>query len=171
MSILKSLVFPALYSFLVICFTCITFYGGYQNNLNKVTIIGWLLIVPFCVGAILFAKKVSYDDTIGGKEALKEGLKFIMISIIILIIFQIIFFTIDFKEYKINFIATAGYDLAKLQIKNGNLKITDAEIPALVQKEIEQVTLFKECTSIIFKNIFLGSITSVITSVALRAKF
>ncbi len=166
----KTFIFPAIYSLLVISATCITFYGGYSENINKVTIIGWLLIVPFCVAAMIFAKKSIYKNNIGGKDAVKEGLKFIIFSTIILVIFQSIFFTLDFKAYKINFMQTYGVELAKTQIKNGNLKITETEIPNLIKQEIDQVTLFKECTSIIFKNLFLGTITSVITAVTMRAK-
>ncbi|HRG01582.1 MAG: DUF4199 domain-containing protein [Bacteroidia bacterium] len=166
----KSFVFPGLYSILVIVATCVTFYGGYINHINKVTIIGWLLIIPFCVGAMLYAKKAIYQGNIGGKDAIKEGLKFIIFSTIILVVFQAIFFTLDFKAYKIDFMQTYGVELAKAQIKNGNLKITEAEIPNLIQQEIDQVTLFKECTSIVFKNLFLGTITSVLTGVAMRAR-
>ena len=36
-------------------------------------------------------------------------------------------------------------------------------------KEIEGVTLFKEITSVIFKYMSLGTITSIITAVTLRA--
>ena len=101
---------------------------------------------------------------------MKEGLKFVIFSTVILVIFQAIFFTIDFKAYKVDFIQTYGFELAKTQIKNGHLKITEAQIPDLIKKEIDQVTLFKECTSVVFKNLFLGTITSVITAVVLRAK-
>ena len=166
----KTFIYPAIYSLLLIAATCITFYGGYTEHINKVTIIGWLLIIPFCVFAMLYAKKTIYNGNIGGKDAVKEGLKFIIFSTIILVIFQSIFFTLDFKAYKIDFMQTYGVELAKTQIKNGNLKITEAEIPNLIKQEIDQVTLFKECTSIVFKNIFLGTITSVITAVTLRAK-
>lgn len=166
----KTYIFPAIYSSLVILATCITFYGGYINHINKVTIIGWLMIVPFCVTAMIYAKKNIYQGNIGGKDAVKEGLKFIIFSTVILVVFQAIFFTLDFKAYKVEFIQTYGVELAKTQIKNGNLKITEAEIPNLIKQEIEQVTLFKECTSIVFKNLFLGVITSVITAVTMRAK-
>lgn len=166
----KTFIFPSIYSALVILATCITFYGGFTNHMNKVTIIGWLFIVPFCVAAMIFAKKTIYQGNIGGKDSVKEGLKFIVFSSIILIIFQSIFFTLDFKDYKIDFMQTYGVELAKTQIKNGNLKITEAQIPDLIKKEIDQVTLFKECTSVVFKNLFLGTITSVITAVVLRAK-
>ncbi len=166
----KSFVFPSLYSALVIIATCVTFYGGYINHINKITIIGWLLIIPFCVAAMIYAKKVIYQGNIGGKDAVKEGLKFIVFSTLILVVFQSIFFTLDFKAYKVDFIETYGVELARTQIKNGNLKITEAEIPNLIKQEIEQVTLFKECTSIVFKNLFLGVITSVITAVTMRAK-
>jgi hypothetical protein len=166
----KSFLFPTIYSALLIIATCITFYGGFTQHINKVTIIGWLLIIPFCVFAMLYSKKINYNNTIGGTEAVKEGLKFIIFSTIILVIFQSIFFTLDFKAYKIDFIQTYGLELAKAQVKNGNLKITEAQLPNLINQEIAQVTLFKECTSIIFKNMFLGTITSVITAVTLRAK-
>lgn len=166
----KSFIFPSLYSALVIIATCVTFYGGYINHINKITIIGWLLIIPFCVAAMIYAKKVIYQGNIGGKDAVKEGLKFIVFSTLILVVFQAIFFTLDFKAYKVDFIQTYGVDLAKAQIKNGNLKITEAEIPNLIKQEVEQVTVFKECTSIVFKNLFLGVITSVITAVTMRAK-
>jgi hypothetical protein len=53
----KTFIYPAIYSLLVIVATCITFYGGYTEHINKVTIIGWLLIIPFCVFAMLYAKK------------------------------------------------------------------------------------------------------------------
>ena len=166
----KTFLFPSLYSALLIITTCIVFYGGYSQSINTVTIIGWLLIIPFCVVAMIYSKKVIYNNVIGGRDLVKEGLKFIIFSTIILVIFQAIFFTIDFKAYKINFIQTYGFELAKAQIKAGNLKITEAQIPDLIQKEIEGVTLFKECTSVVFKNLFLGTITSVITAVVLRAK-
>jgi F0F1-type ATP synthase assembly protein I len=166
----KSFLFPAIYSALLIIATCITFYGGHTQHMNKVSIIGWLLIIPFCVFAMLYSKKVNYNNTIGGKEAVKEGLKFIIFSSIVLVIFQAIFFELDFKAFKINFIQTYGLELAKAQVKNGNLKITEAQLPNLINQEIAQVTLFKECTSIVFKNLFLGTITSIITAVTLRAK-
>lgn len=166
----KSFLYPVIYSSLLIIATCITFYGGFINYINTVTIIGWLMIIPFCVLAMLYAKKEMYNGNIGGKDAVKEGLKFVVFSTVILVIFQVIFFTLDFKAYKIHFIETYGFELAKTQIKNGNLKITEAQIPDLIKKEIEQVTLFKECTSIVFKNLFLGTITSVICAVTLRAK-
>ncbi|MES2763409.1 MAG: DUF4199 domain-containing protein [Bacteroidota bacterium] len=168
---IKTFLFPVVYSILVIVATCATFYGGFTQHINKVTIIGWLLIIPFCVAAMLYSKKTIYNNNIGGKDAVKEGLKFIIFSTIILVIFQSIFFTLDFKAYKISFIQNYGFELAKTQIKNGHLKITEAQIPDLIKKEMEQVTLFKECTSIVFKNIFLGTITSVICAVVLRAKF
>ncbi len=114
-------------------------------------------------------KKTFYNNNIGGKDAVKEGLKFIIFSTIVLVIFQSIFFTLDFKAYKVDFMQTYGFELAKTQIKNGNLKIAETEIPNLVKQEIEQVTLFKECTSIVFKNLFLGTNIKKLIALVLRA--
>lgn len=166
----KSFLFPIIYSAIVIIATCITFYGGYADNINKVTIIGWLLIVPFCVASMLYSKRVIYHHQISGRDLVRAGLSFVVLSSLILIAFQAVFFTLDFKEYKINFMQTQGFELAKEQIRKGQLKITDAEIPALIAKEIEQVTLFRECTGIIFKNISLGLITTMMAAVAIKAR-
>lgn len=164
----KSFLFPVIYSALCIVSTSFAFYGGFIDKINTVAIVGWLLIIPFTVLAMLYAKKTMYGNYISGKDATKEGLKFIIFSTIILLIFQSIFFELDFKEYKINFIQTYGLDLAKEQIKNGHLKITEAQIPDLIAKEIKEITLFKECTSIVFKNLFLGVITIVLTAVTIK---
>lgn len=166
----KTFLFPSIYSALLIIATCITFYGGHSQSINTVTIIGWLLIVPFCVMAMIYSKRTIYNNEIGGKDLVKEGLKFIVFSTIILVVFQAIFFELDFKAYKVNFMQANGFELSKIQIKSGHLKITEAQIPGYVAKEIEGVTLFKECTSVVFKNFFLGTITSIITAVVLRAK-
>lgn len=165
----KTLLFPVIYSALCISSICFVFYGGHIEHINKVSIIGWLFIVPFTVLAMVYAKKTMYDNYIGGRDAVKEGLKFIVISSLILVAFQSAFFILDFKEYKINFIQTYGVDLAREQIKNGHLKITEAQIPDLIAKEIKEITLFKECTSIVFKNLFLGVITIVLTAVVLKS--
>ena len=165
----KTFLFPVLYSSLIIAATCITFYGGHSKSINAVSIIGLLLVIPFCVFAMIYSKRVIHNNIIGGKDLVKEGLKFIVFSIIILVIFQAIFFELDFKAYKVNFMQTHGFELSKIQIKSGHLKITEAQIPAYVAKEIEGVTLFKEITSVIFKYMSLGTITSIITAVTLRA--
>jgi ammonia channel protein AmtB len=166
----KSFLFPVIYSAIYIAAVCFTFYGGHTNHINEAAIAGWLLIVPFCVAAMIYAKKNMYNGSIGGKEAVKEGFKFLIFSTVILVLFQSVFFTLDFKEYKINFMQTYGVELAKAQIAKGHLTITEAQIPDLIAKEIEQVTLFRECTAIVFKNLFLGTITAIICGVALRNK-
>lgn len=166
----KSFLFPVLYSAISIGAICFTFYGGHTDHLNEVSIASWLLIVPFCVAAMIYAKKNFYNNSIGGKEAVKEGFQFIIFSTVILVVFQAIFFTLDFKDYKINFMQTYGVELAKAQIAKGQLKITEAEIPGLIAKEIQQVTLFRECTGIVFKNLFLGTIAAIICAVAIRGK-
>ena len=99
---IKTFIFPGIYSTLCIISICIAFYGGYSQHINKVSIIGWLLIIPFCVMAMVYSKKTLFNNNIGGKDAVKEGFKFIVFSTIILVIFQAIFFTMDFKAYKRN---------------------------------------------------------------------
>ena len=149
---------------------CVCFYGGMQPQLNKITIFGWLLLFPFCLLHIKYIKTANYNNLIGGREATKEGLIFVVISTLILLAFQTIFFILDFKDYKIHYMQTEGFELAKLQIAHGKLTIKESEIPALIQKEIEGVTLFKEYTAIVFRNLFLGVFASFIGGVFFKTK-
>ena len=72
---IKSFLFPLLYSTLIIAATCITFYGGHSKSINAVSIIGLLLVIPFCVVAMIYSKRVIHNNIIGGKDLVKEGLK------------------------------------------------------------------------------------------------
>lgn len=128
------------------------------------------MLIPFCIAAMVFAKKTHYQNNISGRNAAKEGLKFIIYSSIILIIFQTVFFVTDLRDFKVNYFETYGVELAKSQIQQGKLTISEKEIPDLIKKEVAQITLFRECTSIIFKNLFLGVITTIFGAVVLKAK-
>lgn len=170
MSFTKSLLFPIAYSTLYILSICFTFYGGHQKSLNAVYIIGWLMLIPFCVAAMVYAKKAHYQNQISGRDAAKEGLKFIILSSVILIVFQTVFFMTDLRDFKINYFETYGPELAREQIKQGKLTISEKEIPGLIKSEVAQISLFRECTSILFKNLFLGVITTIFGAVALKSK-
>lgn len=167
---IKTLIVPTIYTSLVIATTCIAFYGGFQSHLNTVAIFGWLFLLPFCLFQIYFVRKTVYNNVIGGRDATKEGLMFVMLSTVALVIFQSIFFYTGFRDYKINFMQTQGFELAKLQIASGSLKIKDSEIPGLIQEEIKGITIGKEITSIVFRNLFLGIFASFIGGVFFKFK-
>ncbi len=167
---IKTFLIPVIYSILIIATTCICFYGGMPHKLNIISIFGWLLLLPFCLLQIVFIKKTKYNNSIGGRDATKEGLIFVMITTLILLIFQTIFFIVDLKEFKINFFETQGFELAKQQITNGMLKIKDSEIPDLIKKEVAEITLTKELTLLVFKNVFLGIFASFIGGVFFKFK-
>ena len=92
----KSFLFPVIYSAVCISAICFTFYGGHVDHINEASIAGWLLIVPFCVAAMVYAKKNFYNNSIGGKASVKEGFTCFSFSTRLLGTFGTLVFTADF---------------------------------------------------------------------------
>jgi len=63
---------------------------------------------------------------------------------------------------------TVGPQVLKEQIAAGKIKLTEAEIPKVIALDVADVTLFKEVTSVIFKNIFYGMFSSFVAAIFLK---
>ncbi len=166
----KIVALALVYALLFSAAVCMVFYGNHVKYITHVYLIGLLAMFPFVYAAIWFQRKDVHDGEIGGKDAGKEGIRFVVITTFFLIIFQIVFFENVFKEYKINYMNTVGPQMLKEQILAGKLKITEADIPKMIANDVEGVTLFKEITSVIFKTIFYGVFCSLISAILLRRK-
>lgn len=158
-----------LYSVLFAIAVCIVFYGGYVQYITHVYLIGLAFMMPFIFLAVWLRRR-RMGGVLGGREGLREGLRFVVAATLYMALFQVIFFQLDFKEYKINFMQTMGPDILKEQIKTGQAKITEADIPKIIAEDIEQVTVFKEITSVVFKNLLFGAFSSFLAAVLFKRK-
>jgi hypothetical protein len=158
-----------LYSVLFAAAVCIVFYGGYVQYITHVYLIGLLFMLPF-IFATVWLKRKRMGGVLGGREGVKEGLRFVIAATLYMSLFQVIFFELDFKEYKINFMQTMGPDILKEQIKAGTAKISEADIPKIISEDIREVTVFKEITSVVFKNLFFGSFCSFLAAILFKKK-
>ncbi len=161
----KLFLFAIIYSALSILSICIAFYGGYIHLLNYVYLFSLLGLLPFVLLAVKTFRDKENGGVLSGKEAFKAGLKCVVSSAIILSVFQAVFFTLDFKEYKISYMRTIGPEAIKKEISRGLLKAKESEIPAIINNDIEQVTLFYEITGVLFKTIAYGLFCSFIAAV------
>lgn len=155
-----------LYSLLFIAAVCFVFYGGQTKYITHVYLIGLMLMLPFIFAAIYFQRERSYNGLISGREAVREGLIFTVTATVILIVFQAVFYQISFHDFKVNFIREAGMVSLKQDLSLGKFK--EADIPAIIEKHVEGVTLFKEITAVIFKTLFYGIFSSFISSLILK---
>ena len=170
MKISKPVILAFVYAVLFSALVSFVFYGDHIKYIGKAYFLGLLGMLPFVYAAVWFQRRDIHEGEIGGKEAGKEGIKFVVIATLFLIVFQIIFFETSFREYKVNYMQTVGPEMLKQEIAAGKIKITEAEIPKIIAADVAGVTLFKEVTSVIFKTVFYGVFCSLISAVLLRRK-
>lgn len=170
MRITKPVLLAIFYTLLFATAVCVVFYGNHIKYITHVYLIGLLCMFPFVYAAVWFQRKDVHDGEIGGKDAGKEGLKFVVMTTLFLVIFQAVFFIASFRDYKVNYMQTVGPQMLKEQIVTQKLKITEADIPKTIAADVEGVTLFKEVTSVIFKTVFYGLFCSIICAILLRRK-
>jgi hypothetical protein len=166
----KPFILAFIYAALFISGVCVVFYGHHIQYITHAYLIGLLLMMPFVFASIWFQKRDIYHGEIGGRVAAKEGLKFVVAATLFLVLFQAIFFEISFREFKINYMQTVGPQMIKEQILAGKMKMSESEIPGMIAKDVEGVTLFKEITSVVFKTFFYGAFSSFISAVYLKRK-
>ncbi|MBS1647714.1 MAG: DUF4199 domain-containing protein [Bacteroidetes bacterium] len=164
----KTIIAALIYTLLFATGVCVAFYGTGAKYITHAYLLGVLCMLPFVFGIIWWQRQSTYGGIISGKSALKEGLKFVVFVTLLLLIFQIVFFEVSFKEYKIQYIQNVGPQALKAQIASGKIKITEAQIPAEIDRDVHEVTVFKEITAVVFKNVFYGMFASLISALLLK---
>ena len=81
-----------LYSLLFIAGVCYSFYGMEAKNITYAYLLGSLAILPFVFFVVWRQRETVYGGSMSGKDAAKEGMKFVVVVILILIVFQIVIF-------------------------------------------------------------------------------
>jgi hypothetical protein len=157
-----------IYSVLFAATVCFVFYGGHITYITHAYLIGVLGMFPFIYGSIWMKRR--RDGFLAGREGVKEGLRFVVAATLFMVLFQVIFFEMDFKAYKINFMQTSGPQILKEQIAKGTAKISESAIPGIIAEDVQQVTVTKEITSVVFKNLLFGAFASFISALVLKKK-
>lgn len=166
----RLIIYSLIYSLLVIATICISFYGGYIKLLNVVYFLTLVCMFPFVLAYLWQLRNNEGGGFIGGRVAVKEGLKFVMLSTVILCSFQAAFYTKDFKDYKVNHIRSIGPDVIKQEITKGQLKAKVEDIPKIIENDVKQVTMFAEVTAVLFKNIFYGAFCCFISAMIVKRR-
>lgn len=162
-------IFGGIYSLLFAAVVSFVFYGKHEHYITHAFLIGWLLMAPFIYG-VIYMKRQRDGGMLAGREGVKEGLRFVIVVIVLLSLFQVLFFENGFRDYKVNFMQTTGPTILKEQIAAGTAKITEKDIPGIIEEDVKQVAVSKEITSVVFKNLFYGAFCSFIIALILKRK-
>src|SRR5579872_667808 len=98
----KSLFLALIYALLFSAAVCTVFYGGHMKYITHVYFIGLLFMLTFVYAAVWFKRKEVHQGEVGGREAGKDGLLFVVLVTFFLVVFQVLFYEISFREYKVN---------------------------------------------------------------------
>jgi hypothetical protein len=164
-----SVILAFIYSALFAATVSFVFYGGHVQYITHAYLIGLLVMLPFIYAAV-WLKRKKQDGLLGGREGVKEGLRFVVAATLFMALFQVAFFETGFRDYKVNFMQTEGPVMLKKQIAEGKAKISEKDIPRIIREDVQQVTVFKEITSVVFKNLFYGAFSSFIAAMMLKRK-
>lgn len=147
---------------------CYCFYGHYEKHLATVYLTGMAAILPLVVLTIKIQRDGVFGGVISGKEAAREGMKFVFFSFIFLLIFQIIFYYGGFKQYKIDYTTKGEMDDWNARILLGKTKLTLAQKQADIAQKLSMITLSAEIFGVFLRCIVVGIFSSFISAMFMK---
>ena len=117
---------------------------------------------------LIFLVRRERGGQISGKDALKEGLSFILVAVIIFAVFNYIFYEKELHDYFVNFKQTKGPGIILEQAQKEGKKFTSDQITKMINDEINDLSAFKDTTYKLFSMLMFGIFSSFIASIFLK---
>ena len=125
-------------------------------------------MIPMVILSIRLQRDFVYGGPISGRNAAKEGMRYVLFTILFLLIFQTIFFYSGWKEFKMeNLPHNIRAHAVKLD-QLGKKKFDEVLLQKAIKEELANVTLFKELSFVFYRFIFVGIFGSFISAVFLK---
>jgi hypothetical protein len=167
----KPLLFSLIYCGLFIAGICITFFGHYNRAFDKIYVMGMAAILPFVIMVIRTQRETVYHGQITGREAAREGMRFVFFSFIILVTFQVIFFYGGYREYRIDYLMKGEMDYISQGIQDGKIKAnpTDLRLQArAVAGQLSMINISTEIFGVFLRTIVVGLFSSFVCSIFMK---
>jgi hypothetical protein len=143
--------------------------GAPVKTVNITYVINMFVMFPFIFFTIKLVRDKDNYGVMGGKEAMRTGLRFVVLSAVVLVIFQLAFFNSGFRDFKVNYLRPLGKEYMEKERTAGKFKGSDSEMNAQIEKNItESVTNGSEITGMLFKTFPYGLFCSFLCAVFLR---
>ncbi|MBC7863246.1 MAG: hypothetical protein IAF38_09740 [Bacteroidia bacterium] len=186
----KPLLLAIIYSVIYIGATLYFYFSQQLPAFKMVYVISMAAVLPFVILTIKIQRDSVYQGIISGKEAAKEGMKFVLYSALILGAFQIAFFYGGWRDFKIEtipgfyraWVDSLSADDKVKYFEVGTQKVMARLSPAQIEKfreeliqkniaiQIEGITVFKEFTGVFFRLFFAGLFSSFLAALFLKRK-
>lgn len=162
----KALLLGITYSIVVIIYKLIIVMGGF--GLTKFGflfshIVSVLAILPF----VFMAIKLTRNDNgglISGKDALKAGLRMLVVAALITSVYNYIEFELKWKALSVEYYNGPAF----LEILKSKAKFTAEEYPKIISEAIASLSAFKATTGKLFVLFFFGVTAAFISAVFLK---
>lgn len=167
----KPLLFAIIYSALFIAAACITFYGHYDRAFNTVFVMGLAALLPFVVLTIKVQRDTVYKGVISGREAAKEGMRFVFFSFIFLVIFQVAFFYGGLREYRLDYLMKGELEFIQKSIENKKMAATPAEMAKqakAIAGKVAMINVSTEIFGVFLRVVLFGLFSSFVAALFLK---
>lgn len=165
----KNLIWILIYTIFSISFKLYVFYSGYQNStLGFLShLISIFFILPF-IALVIFQKRKLNNGKLSGKDCVKEGMYFTLISIIILGVFNYIFYEIELGKFITSSLTNVDYNTLLVEARKRDKNITLEKVIANQKEYVSSLTAFKDTTLKTFGHLLFGSFSSFICAITLK---
>lgn len=164
----KAIILAIVYSIICIGFKLGVFYGGMlEQPIGRLShLITLALILPFVVLTIYLVKKEN-EGTIGGKEAVRQGLTFVSFAAVIMIAFDYVFFIQEMQAYLQAYVAKTDYNVLYKEAVKHTKGITMFEVVREQIKYERYVTTYS-VTRLLFGYMSVGLFSSFVAGVFMK---
>ncbi|MFN6039650.1 MAG: DUF4199 domain-containing protein [Bacteroidota bacterium] len=166
----RTLFLALVYSGIYISAVLYLFFSKRFELFNFIYLLSMGLVLPFVVLVIKFKRDEENGGFIGGRDAVKEGMKFVFFATLILILFQSVFYHLGWKDFKASSIPDFIREKANEANKLGKQKIDESQIQRIINEQIKNITLFKEISFVFFRCIFVGFFSSFVAAFLMKKR-
>lgn len=157
-----------LFSIVYIGITLFLYFGERFETMAYLYLMAMAAMIPMVVLSIRLQRDFVYGGQISGRNAAKEGMRFVLYTILFLLIFQSIFYYGGWREFKIENLPHNIREQAIKLDQLGKKKFDEILLQKAIKEELANVTLFKELSFVFYRFIFIGIFTSFISAVFIK---
>lgn len=162
------LILSIIFSVLYIATTLFFYFTERYAAFNFIYLMAMGVMIPLVVLTIKLQRDNSYGGVISGRNAAREGLRFVIYSIFFLLIFQTLFYYSGWKEFKADALPHYIREQALRLDQMNKRKFNEAELQKAIQEELNNITLFKELSFVFYRYIFVGIFASFISATFMK---
>ncbi len=165
----KPFLFAIIYAVIYVTGTLALYFSQRFELFNMVYIMGMAMLIPFIILTIKIQRDTVYNGVISGKDAAKEGMRFVVYSAVLLVLFQTAFYYAGWRDFKAESIPGFIREQAMMLDKMGKRPFDEKLLQTAITEEVNGITLFKEITFVFIRCMVVGIFTSFAAALFMKS--